>query len=215
MAFALNYKKQRVHLKKIMLENLFNLIREQGTDDVINNPVIPNDQNEAVLASATSSVAEGFQGELAGGGLSNVMSLFGSNGNAGGGLMNNPIVRNIINSFTNKLTTQHGIAPDQAGGIAGSLIPNVIGKLIGKTNNPGDSSFDIGSIIGSLTGGASGGGFDLQGMLNKFSGGSMDANGDGHLGLDDIMSKITTGAKEQQGQTSGGGLLDMVKGFMK
>jgi len=202
-----------------MLENLFNLIREQGTDDVINNPVIPNDQNEAVLASATSSVAEGFQGELAGGGLSNVMSLFGSYENTGGGLMNNPIVRNIINSFTNKLTTQHGIAPDQAGGIAGSLIPNVIGKLIGKTNNPGDGSFDIGSIIGSLTGGNAGGGtggFDLQGMLNKFSGGSMDANGDGQVGLDDIMSKITTGAKQQQEQTSGGGgILDMVKGFMK
>jgi hypothetical protein len=212
----LNCKKQRVHLKKIMLENLFNLVKEQGTEDVINNPAVPNEQNEAVLASATSSVAEGLQGELAGGGLTNVMSLFGNNSSTGGGLMNNPIVRNIINSFTNKLTNQHGVAPDQAGGIAGSLIPNVIGKLIGKTNNPGDSSFDIGSIIGSRTGSTGGaGGFDLQGMLNKFSGGSMDANGDGHLGLDDIMGKITSGAKQQQETSQGGGIMDMVKGFMK
>lgn len=208
-----------------MLENLFNLIKEQGAESVINNPAIPNEQNNAVLASATHSVAEEFQGALAGGGLQNIMSLFGAGGNnaaAGGGigsLLNNPIVGNIISSFTNKLTTQHGIAADQASGIAGSLIPGVISSLIGKTNNPNDSSFDINSIIGSLTGSSGatggGGGFDLQGLLNKFSGGGLDANGDGQIGLDDIMSKVTAGAQQQQAENgAGGGLMDMIKGFM-
>jgi hypothetical protein len=207
-----------------MLENLFNLIKEQGADDVINNPAIPNEQNNAVLTSATSSVAEEFQGVLAGGGLQNIMSLFGGGNNAGGGgissLLNNPIVGNIISNFTNKLTSQHGITPEQASGIAGNLIPNVISSLIGRTNNPNDSSFDMNSIIGSLTGGsgatAGGGGFDLQGLLGKFTGGGLDANGDGHVGLNDIMSKVTAGAQQQQAQPSGGGgLMDMVKGFMK
>jgi hypothetical protein len=217
-------RNQSLHLiKKAMLENLFNLIKEQGTDDVINNPVIPNEQNSAVLASATSSVAEEFQGELAGGGLQNIMSLFGggANNSSGGigGLLNNPIVGNIISSFTNKLTTQHGIAPEQASGIAGNLIPNVISSLINRTNNPNDSSFDMNSIIGSLTGGsgvsAGGGGFDLQGLLGKFANGGLDANGDGHVGLDDIMSKVTAGAQQQRTQSSGGGgLMDMIKGFM-
>lgn len=45
-----------------MLENLFNLIKEQGQEVVVNNPAVPNEQNNAVLASATSSVAEGLQG---------------------------------------------------------------------------------------------------------------------------------------------------------
>ena len=81
-----------------MFENLFNLIQEQGSDDVINNPVVPNEQNNAVLASATSSVTEGLQGELAGGGLQNILSLFGGGGNPGNGngisgLMNNPVVQ--------------------------------------------------------------------------------------------------------------------------
>ena len=200
-----------------MLENLFNLIKEQGANDVINNPAIPNEQNTAVLASATSSIAEEFQGVLAGGGLQNIISMFGGGSGTGSSLLNNPIVGNIISSFTNKLTTQHGIAPEQAGGIAGSLIPNVIGNLINKTNDSNDSSFNINGIINSLTGNSSnaGGGFDLQGMIGKFAGGSMDVNGDGQVGLDDIISKVTNGAKQQQQvQANGGGFMDMVKGFM-
>ena len=200
-----------------MLENLFNLIKEQGVNDVINNPVIPNEKNDAVIGDATSSVAESFQGVLAGGGLQNILSLFGGNQNSGSAssLLNNPIVGNIITSFTNKLTANHGISGDQASGIANNLIPGVISSLISKTNNPNDSSFDINSIIGSLTGGTtgSGGGIDLQGLMGKFTSSGLDANGDGHVGLDDIISKVSGGAQQQQ--DGGGGLFDMIKGFMK
>ena len=206
-----------------MLENLFNLIKQQGGEAIINNPAVPNEQNDAVIASATHSVAEELQGTLASGGLQNVLSLFGGGGSAGGGssLLNNPIVSNIISSFTNKLINNHGIASNQAGGIANSLIPGVISSLISKTNNPGDSSFDINSIIGSLTGGGGGtqtsGGFDLGGIVSKLAGGGLDANGDGHLGLDDIISKVTGGAQQQQqqAQAGGGGLMDLIKGFIK
>lgn len=203
-----------------MLENLFNLIKEQGQEAVIENPVVPNEQNNAVLASATSSVAEGFQGVLAGGGLSDIMSMFGGTQNSAAssnglsGLINNPIVGNIISSFTNKLTNQHGIAQDQASGIAGNLIPSVISKLITRTQDPNDSGFDMNSIIGSLTGGGTqGGGFDLQGLLGKFGGGGLDSDGDGKVEISDIISKVTNGAKQQQ-SSGGGGLMDMIKGFM-
>ncbi len=200
-----------------MLENLFNLIKEQSVSDVIDNPIIPNEKNDAVIGDATASVAESFQGVLAGGGLQNILSLFGGNQNSGSAssLLNNPIVGNIITSFTNKLTANHGIAGDQASGIANNLIPGVISSLINKTNNPNDSSFDINSIIGSLTGGATGGGsgIDLQGLMGKLTNGGLDANGDGHVGLDDIISKVSGGAQQQQ--AGGGGLFDMIKGFMK
>jgi len=209
-----------------MLENLLKLIKEQGTESVINNPVIPNDQNNAVLADATHSVADGLQGVLAGGGLQEVLSLFGgqhNNQSSGvGSLLNNPIVSNIVNSFKNKLTTNHGISGDKADGIAKDLIPNVLGNLVNRTNDPNNSSFDINSIIGSLTGGGNSqqtgsGGFDLQGVLSNFTNGGLDANGDGKVGMDDILSKITGGAKhqQQQAQAGGGGLMDMIQGFLK
>jgi hypothetical protein len=206
-----------------MLEELFSLIKEQGTDTVINNPAIPNEQNNAVLADATHSVASELQGVLAGGGLQSVLSLFsnGNNNSGGSSLLNNPIVSNIISSFTNKLTTNHGIAADQAGGIANNLIPSVLSNLISKTNDPNNSSFDIGSIISSLTGGAQasgaqsgGGGFDISSLVSKFTSGGLDANNDGHIGLDDIISKVSGGAQQQQSQNGGGGLMDVIKGFM-
>ena len=203
-----------------MLENLFNLIKDQGADAVINNPQVPNEKNDAVIADATHSVAEGLQGVLAGGGLQNVLSLFGGGGsnNAGGisGLLSNPIVGSIISNFTNKLNKNHGIEGNQASNIATSLIPSVISSLISKTNNPSDSSFDLNSIIGSLTGGGQGqqtGGFDIAGLIGKFAGGGLDADGDGKVEISDIISKVTGGAQQQQ--QSGGGLMDMIKGFMK
>lgn len=206
-----------------MIENLFNLVKEQGFDSVINNPEVPNEQNEAVLASATDSVAGGLQNALASGGLQSVLSMFGSGTNSSGGgigsLMNNPIVQSIIGNFTSKLTNDHGISSNQASGIAGNLIPSVISSLIGKTKDPGDNSFDMNSIISSLTGGgqqqAGGSGFDFNGILSKFTGGGgLDSDGDGQVELSDIVSKVTGGA--QQAQTGGGGgLMDMIKGFMK
>ena len=206
-----------------MLENLFNLIKENGAESVINNPAIPNEKNDAVIADATHSVADGLQGVLAGGGLQSVLSLFNNggnnNGSGAGNLLNNPIVSNIISSFTNKLINNHGIAGDQASGIANSLIPGVLNSLINKTNDPGNSSFDIGGIINSLTGGggaqAGGSNFNLSGLISSFTSGGLDANKDGHIGLDDIISKVTGGAQQQQAQTGGNGLMDMIKGFMK
>lgn len=208
-----------------MLENLFNLIKESSVDTVISNPVIPNEKNDAVIADATHSIADGLQGVLAGGGLQSVLSLFNNggnnNGSSAGYLLNNPIVSNIINSFTNKLTNNHGIAGDQASGIANSLIPGVLNSLINKTNDPGNSSFDIGGIISSLTGGggahAGGSNFDLSGLISSFTSGGLDANKDGHIGLDDIISKVTGGARQQQQAQSGGsnGLMDIIHGFMK
>ena len=213
-----------------MLKNLFNLIKEHGTDAVINNPAIPNEQNNAVLADATHSVADGLQGALAGGGLQSILSLFssGENHSGGNGLLNNPIVSNIISSFTNKLTSNHGIGADQASGVANNLIPGVISSLINKTNDPNNSSFEIGSIINSLSGGGgaqnggtqnggtqNGGGFDIASLVNKFTSGGLDANNDGHVGLDDLISKVTSGAQQQQTQNAGGGLMDIIKGFIK
>ncbi|MDN3659286.1 hypothetical protein QWZ08_26815 [Ferruginibacter paludis] len=204
-----------------MLENLFNLIKEHSTEAVINNPAIPNEKNDAVISDATHSVADGLQGVLAGGGLQAVLSLFNNNNNSSGGngFLNNPIVSNIISSFTNKLTNNHGIAADQAGGIASSLIPSVLSSLVNRTNDPNNSSFSIGSIISSLAGGGNApggsGGLDIGSLVSRFASGSLDANNDGHVGIDDIISKVTGGAQQQQAQSSSGGLMDIISGFMK
>lgn len=201
-----------------MLENLFNLVKENSSYAVINNPAIPNEKNDEVVADATHSVAEGLQGILAGGGLQKLLSMFSTNNNAeSSGLLSNPIVGNIISSFKNKLSDNYNVSGTEADNISNGLIPNVIGSLINKTNNPNDSSFSIGSIINSLTGtlqNGSGGG--IGEMVSKFTAGSFDVNNDGQVGLDDLISKVTGGAKNLQQQNENtGGLFNTIKSFIK
>lgn len=192
-----------------MLQDLLNLVKEHATESVVNNPAIPNSQNNAVISDATHSIADGLQKELSGGGLQNILSMFGGGGNSNS-LMSNPIVGSIISNFTNKLTGNYGVQSSQASGIAASLIPGVISSLISKTQDPNNSNFTMDGLLHSLTGGAStqtaqqqGGGFSFQNLIGQIAGG----NGGG---LQNIISSVTGGAQQQQG---GGGLMNVISGL--
>jgi hypothetical protein len=210
-----------------MLEQLLDLVKQVGQQTVVENPAVPNEKNNDVLAEATSSIAGGFQNILSGGGLQSLLGLFGGGGNAAAGgsqmsLTNNPIVSMITGHFMNKLMSKFGIQSSAASGIAASLIPTVLGKLIHKTNDSNDSSFDLKGILGGLIGGggasatsnaaASGGGFDLGGMLSKVL-----ASGGDHNEFQDLLANVTGGAQQAQAQQaqSGTGLFDMIKGLLK
>ena len=197
-----------------MLQQLFNLIQENGNEAVINNPAVPNEQNNAVLGDATHAVADGLQHEMAGGGLQNILSLF-KNNSSSGGLLSNPIVSNIISSFTNKLTSSQHLPAAEAGNIANGLIPTVMNKLINITNDTNDTSFTLSNIINSLSGSGNaqnGNGFDLGNLLNSFTGNNTENNGSKASGLSELISKVTEGAQQQQqNKAGGGGLMDMIK----
>ena len=135
-------------------------------------------------------------------GLQSVLSMFGNiaNGNNGtSSLLSNPIVSNIISSFTNKLTNNHGIVNDQGGGTAQNLIPDEISSLISKTNNPADNSFDIKGIISYLINKGNAvkesAGFNLQVWLVNLLMADLILNGDGKIEISDIISKLTGGTQ--------------------
>lgn len=195
-----------------MLDQLLNLIQQRGQESVVNNPAIPNQYNNQVLGEAGNSITSGLQQALAGGGLTDVMRMFSQGGSGGGltSLLNNPLVQNIVQSFTGKLTSQFNIDPSQASQVSQNLIPDVLSNFAGKVTDPNDTSIDINSVMGSLTGGNTSG-IDFQGLLSKFQGAGGDYDGDGDSDLQDIIARVTGGAS----QTGGGGLMDMVKGFFK
>jgi hypothetical protein len=209
-----------------MLDNLFDLVKGLAGDAVVNNAAVPNEHNDAVIAEATNTVAGGLQNMVAGGGLQNILSLFGGGGQqqSAGGIMSNPIVSMMIGHFANKLMGKYGLGSQQASGVASSLIPNVISNLIHKTNDPNNSGFTLDNLLHSLTGGQStqvaqeqqstgNSGFSFQNLISQFTGGGQSAGGGG--GLMDIVSKIAGGAQNQQQQQGGGGLMDMIKGFIR
>src|SRR6187401_76604 len=196
-----------------MLKELFDLVKGEATDTVINNPDVPNQYNNDVVAEATNTVASGLRNLVAGGGTQNVLSLFGGNTNKKS-LLSNPIVSMMMGHFASKLINKFNMNTNHANNLSGNLIPNVLGKLINKTNDPNDSAFSLEKLLASITGGRSnevtsqGGG--IGGLLHQFNGGSQSNGG----GLLDIVKTLAGGAQEQQ-QRNGGSLLDLIKGFAR
>lgn len=196
-----------------MLKELFDLVKGQATETVINNPDVPNQYNNDVVAEATNTVASGLRNVVAGGGVQNILSMFGSNPNKKS-LLSNPIVSMMMGHFASKLMNKFRMGPSQANNLSGHLIPNVLGTLINKSNDPNDSAFSLDKLLASITGGRSNevtsqaGG--LGGLLRQFNSGGQ-SNGDGLL---DIVKTLAGGAQEQQ-QRNGGSLLDLIKGFAR
>jgi hypothetical protein len=206
-----------------MLEELFNLVKNVANQDSESTSYVPAGQKEAVVAEATNTVASGLRNMVAGGGLRNLLSLFGVGGSnnqqSRGGLLNNPIVNMMVGHFAEKLMSKFNLGSGQANNVATSLIPNVINDLVNKTNDPNDSSFSLDKLLNSITGGkaaeviprqSNGGG--LQDILNQLGGGNQSSNGGG---LMDIVSELANGAQGEQQKNGGGGLMDLIKGFIK
>jgi hypothetical protein len=202
-----------------MLKELFNLVKGNATDSVINNPDVPNEHNDAVVAEATNTVASGMQNIVAGGGLNSLLSLFRGDGTNRKSLLSNPIVSMMMGHFAGKLMNKFNLNNTQANNLSGSLIPNVLGSLISKTNDPNDSNFTLEKLIGSITGNKSGnvnsnentGSSSIGDLLKQFTG---DETGNGK-GLMDIIKNLAGGAQRQQQQNGNGGLMNLINGFVR
>ena len=185
-----------------MLDNLLNLVKQYAGDAIVSNPAIPNEKNDEVIAEASSSITGGLQGLLSQGGLKDVLKMFGEQG---GGVENSNVTRQISGGFVQNLMDKFGLDNQSAGNVASSLIPNVLSSLVQKTNDPGDNSFNIQSLFNSLSGGKTSG-LNLQDLLPKVKGGTLDLDGDGDTDLQDLLSVFNKGGNS-------GGLLDKVKGL--
>jgi uncharacterized membrane protein YeaQ/YmgE (transglycosylase-associated protein family) len=209
-----------------MLKELFDLVKGTANDSVVNNPDVPNEHNDEVVAEATNTVASGLRNMVAGGGLQNILSLFGNKDQQGDSksLLSNPIVNMMIGHFAGKLMSKFNLGGDKANNVASSLIPSVISGLISKTNDPNNSTFSLEGLLNSITGGktaevvqeqqsSGNSGFSFQNLISQFTGGGSQSGGGG--GLMDIVSKLAGGAQNQQQKNGGGGLMDLIKGFIK
>jgi hypothetical protein len=197
-----------------MLKELFDLVKDHATETVVNNPDVPNEHNDEVVAEATNTVASGFRNIVAGGGVQSLLNLFNSGNTDKKSLLSNPIVSMMMGHFAGKLMNKFGMNNNQANNLSGNLIPNVLGSLINKTNDPNDSGFSLEKLLGSITGNksdnadqTSGGG--LGDLLKQFGGGGNGGGG----GIMDIIKSLAGGAQQQQ--QSNGNLLDIIKGFAK
>jgi hypothetical protein len=103
-----------------MLKELFDLVKGNATESVINNPDVPNEHNDAVVAEATNTVASGLRNVVAGGGTQSLLSLFGSGGTDKKSLLSNPIVSMMMGHFAGKLMNKFNLNNSQANNLSGT-----------------------------------------------------------------------------------------------
>lgn len=161
-----------------MLEQLLSLVQENAQEAVINNPAVPNTQNNEVMQTLVSSISGGLQQQVQEGNVQELLGLFsGQSLQGANALSNNPVVSQITQTAINAIMEKFGMSSGVAGGIVASVLPGVISSIISKVSNPNDSSMDLGSVIGNLTGNSTGGsGFDFGQIGSALSDGKLDMN---------------------------------------
>lgn len=144
-----------------MFENLLNLVKEHAGDAIINNPVIPNEHNNAAISETTNGIVSALKSEAAGGNLQGILSMF-----QGGNAANSPVAKAISSNVAGNLMNKFGIDSSQAGNIVQTMLPGVLNSLVNKTNDTSDSSFNLQDIISKVGGNAGG----LGGMIGNLFG---------------------------------------------
>ena len=85
-----------------MLKEIFDLVKGTASETVLNKAPLPADQSEAVVTEATNTVASGLRNMVAGGGVQNILDLFGGKGTDKKSLLSNPLVLMMIVHFAGK-----------------------------------------------------------------------------------------------------------------
>ncbi len=170
-----------------MFDQLTDLVKQFGGDAVVNNTAVPNEQNEAVMNEASSSIIDGLKNMVAQGNISDLAGLFQGN-NAGDA--SNPVVQKLTEQLTGSLGEKFGLSEETSSGVAGSLIPKVLGSLIGNAKAPNQKGFEVSDIINAISGGN--GNSSLMDAVSKYGGQfGLDQDGDGKVGMSDAVAAVT------------------------
>jgi uncharacterized protein YidB (DUF937 family) len=193
-----------------MLDQLLAMVKEIGQEQVVNNSLIPNEQNEAVMATASESILGTLQQAVASGKGEELLSMFKSNNSAE--IMANPLAQDIETNFMSSASEKLGLNSNVVKGLAATLIPIIISKMVKRSNSTAeaDNGFSLEGLIGGLTGGGAkgGGGFDIGSLIGQFTGGGQQGGG----GIGGILQNLVGGG----GQQAGGGqdmIGNLIKGF--
>ncbi len=144
-----------------MLDNLINLVKENAQNIVVNNPNIPNDNNNDVINETGSTIIDELKNAVSQGNFSSVMDIFSNKE----GILENPVVGNIINSLTDTLKSKFDIDGGEANNVASRLVPEVVNHMATKTNEPIDNGFDLQDILNNVGANSLG---DIGGMIGRF-----------------------------------------------
>jgi hypothetical protein len=177
-----------------MLEQLFDLVKQNAGAAVLNNSAIPNEKNSLAINSIADGIFSGLQKEANGKGFGGLLTML-SQGTGSNKQITNSVQQYVVGALTSKTGLSNGVA----GNVASQIVPSVLNMLSKNTADKNNKGFDLSSVLASLTSGKTSG-LNISSLL--------DQNGDGKLDLNDLMA-VAGGSKQK-----GGGLLGMLSGFL-
>ena len=131
-----------------MFEKLFMLVKSNAGTAVIDNPLIPVKNHEAIINEASSSIIDVLKGHIETGKLKDLVKYFQFPGIYNG----NPLIGTTVNKFANKLNNYYGLEPADAMATAKALIPQVMQQLIKQSQNKIDGEFSLSHLLDIIVG---------------------------------------------------------------
>jgi hypothetical protein len=157
-----------------MLDQLVKLVQQNANDEIVKNPAIPDQENNAAIQDVAQNIFGGLESQAKQGNVQDIMAMFQ---NGGSSVSNNPVVGNIIGKVAASLASKFGVSPQTAQSIAATLLPKVLSQFVKKTNDPNDKDFDLQDVLGKFTGNK-----DVADMIGKLGGSGGSGFGIGGLG---------------------------------
>lgn len=177
-----------------MIEELFNLIKNNASEAITNNPEVPNEMNEQAMAIAHNSLIDGLRGFNADE-LSSLQSYVQADNFEAPNQQMNALSDGMGKGLMEKLGLNSGATK----AIIAMLLPILLKKIFSGSSNAANNGvqseggFDMGSILGSILGGGQGAAPNAggdNGILGNLGGiGKMlglDKNNDGKIDLNDL-----------------------------
>jgi hypothetical protein len=130
-----------------MFEKLFLLVKNNAGEAVINNPAIAENNREAALNDASSSIIEVLKSHMESGKIKDLVKYFQFTG-----IFNNPLITSAVKKYANKLNNFYGIESKEAMEISKKLITPVMQELISQSKGEQNKEFALNNIITKLSG---------------------------------------------------------------
>lgn len=143
-----------------MLDQLLKLVEQNAKSSIVENKAIPDQLNNAAIKEVTNQIYNGLKGQVSGGNMQQVITLFQS----GIGKTPSPVMNNIMQTVCENLTSKFNITPEVAKSVASNLVPTVMNQVIRRTNDPKDIDFDLQQMLRGMSGNNQ---LDISSMLTN------------------------------------------------
>lgn len=143
-----------------MLDQLLKLVEQNAKSSIVENKAIPDQLNNAAIKEVTNQIYNGLKGQVSGGNMQQVITLFQS----GIGKTPSPVMNNIVETVCENLTSKFNITPEVAKSVASNLVPTVMNQVIRRTNDPKDIDFDLQQMLRGMSGNNQ---LDISSMLTN------------------------------------------------